>query len=196
MRTRATRRSSVNNSLDPAKRNLIIFGATAVGVIGLLLLLFLNLREPGDISGLMRHTGLSTAHNDNVVYSPSARPPAGGEHASAWQNCGIYETFIETKHVLHSLEHGAVWVTYRQDTSAADIAALQSIARNYSFILLSPYEGQEAPVVLTAWGLQLEVNSVTDRRIVEFLDRYVLGPQTLERGATCSGGVGEPIDRA
>jgi hypothetical protein len=48
-------------------------------------------------------------------------------------------------------------------------------------------------VVLTAWGLQLEVNSVTDRRIADFVSRYQRGPQTPERGGSCAGGVGEPI---
>jgi len=166
-----------------------------VGLIGLLLLLFLNLREPPDIAGLMRFSGLSTAHDDTVVYPPAPRPPAGGVHASSWQNCGIYEEPIETKYVLHSLEHGAVWVTYPPDASADDVATLQTLARQRSYIILSPFEGQEAAVILTAWSLQLEVDSVSDRRIVQFLDRYERGPQTLEPLGSCSGAVGNPIDR-
>ena len=196
MRARTTRQAAVNNPVDPSKKNLIIAGAVGVGLLGLLLLLFLNLREPADISGLIRYTGLSVAHNESASYPPSARPPAGGEHAPAWQNCGIYEEPVDARYVLHSLEHGAVWVTYRTDASASDITALQNIARNYNYILLSPYVGQEAPIVLTAWGLQLEVNSVSDRRIVQFIERYERGPQTLERLASCSGGIGEPIDRS
>ena len=194
MRARPSRRVKANEP-DSRKQTAIIIGVAGVGLIGLLLLLFLNLREPPDIAGLMRFSGLSTAHDDTVVYPPAPRPPAGGVHASSWQNCGIYEEPIETKYVLHSLEHGAVWVTYPPDASADDVATLQTLARQRSYIILSPFEGQEAAVILTAWSLQLEVDSVSDRRIVQFLDRYERGPQTLEPLGSCSGAVGNPIDR-
>ena len=47
--------------------------------------------------------------------------------------------------------------------------------------------------VLTAWGVQLELDSADDNRITTFLDRYVQGPQTPEIGATCSDGNGTPL---
>jgi hypothetical protein len=59
--------------------------------------------------------------------------------------------------------------------------------------LLSPFPDQENDVVLTAWGIQLPVESVADERIAQFIDEYRLGPQTPEFGASCDGGVGQPI---
>jgi hypothetical protein len=58
---------------------------------------------------------------------------------------------------------------------------------------LSPYEGQERPIMLTAWGLQLEVDSAGDGRVEEFIDRYKLGSQTPELGGACTSGVGVPL---
>src|SRR5262245_10038941 len=40
-------------------------------------------------------------------------PPIGGAHNVVWQNCGIYEMPIHNEHAVHSMEHGAVWITYR-----------------------------------------------------------------------------------
>jgi hypothetical protein len=94
---------------------------------------------------------------------------------------------------MHSLEHGAVWVTYQPDLPADDVETLQEEVSNYNYALLSPFEGLKSPVVLTAWGIQLEVDSADDDRIATFLDRYVQGPQTPEIGATCSDGTGTPI---
>ncbi len=48
-------------------------------------------------------------------------------------------------------------------------------------------------VVLTAWGIQLEVESVDDDRIAGFIDLYQRGSQTPEPGAPCTGGIGEPV---
>ena len=51
-------------------------------------------------------------------------------------------------------------------------------------------------MVLTAWGVQLEVDSANDPRIDEFLDTYVLGPQTQEQNAACTGGTSATGDEA
>jgi hypothetical protein len=91
------------------------------------------------------------------------------------------------------LEHGAVWITYQPGLPEEDVTQLQDLVRGQSHLLLSPYPGLKSPVVLTAWGLQLELTSVQDSRIEEFIDRYQQGPQTPERGASCSDGVGQPI---
>ena len=57
------------------------------------------------------------------------------------------------------------------------------------YSLLSPYPGIDSPVVLTAWGVQLSVDSATDQRVAEFVAEFANGPQTPEPGASCDGGV-------
>ena len=86
-----------------------------------------------------------------------------------------------------------MWVAYQPDLPAADVGLLRDEVSQHRYALLSPFEGLKSPVVLTAWGIQLEVDSADDGRIATFLDRYVQGPQTPEVGATCSDGNGTPI---
>jgi hypothetical protein len=110
-----------------------------------------------------------------------------------WQNCGIYDKPIPTENAVHSLEHGAVWVAYQPELPAADIEALQQQAQGERYLLLSPYPGLRSPVVLTAWQVQLELDSVGDERVWEFIDEYRQGPTTPEPGASCQDGVGTPL---
>jgi hypothetical protein len=42
-------------------------------------------------------------------------PPAGGPHNPSWQNCGFYDELVRDENAVHSLEHGAVWITYQPD---------------------------------------------------------------------------------
>jgi len=120
-------------------------------------------------------------------------PPVGGDHDPTPQNCGFYDQPVRDENAVHSLEHGAVWLTYRTDLDARDVARIKEIAQGTPYVLASPYEDLAAPVVATAWGVQLELQDTSDERLDAFLARYVQGEQTPEPGAPCSGGVGTPI---
>jgi hypothetical protein len=135
---------------------------------------------------------VSAAHEENPEYPDTGAPPPGGPHAPAWQNCGIYTEPVEAKNVLHSLEHGAIWLAYRPDLPAEDVVLLWEVVKNQPYVVMSPYPGLRSAVVLTAWGLQFETDVVVDPRIVEFVFTYQQGPQTPEPGAPCQGGVGFP----
>ncbi|WP_165700161.1 DUF3105 domain-containing protein [Ornithinimicrobium ciconiae] len=114
-------------------------------------------------------------------------PPVGGDHHPTWLNCGIYEEPVPNHHAVHSLEHGTIWLTYQSGVSAGDLDALRDLA-SQEFMLLSPNEDQEHPIMATAWGRQLGVDSGTDTRLQQFIRDWRQGPQTPEPGAACTGG--------
>lgn len=185
--------STTMSSLSSSRgKNLMIFGLVIAAVAALGLILYLNLRSPGELEGLIRVAGLPRDHDNNAQFDGLDKPPPGGVHFDRWQNCGIYEEPIETGYAIHSLEHGAVWITYSPDLPPEQINQLQNQVSNQSFLLLSPFPGQGSPVVLTAWSVQLELDSVSDARLDEFIQRFRLGPTTPELGASCEGGVGQP----
>lgn len=140
------------------------------------------------VEGVVLHEELSREHDPDILYEASGLPPAGGTHDPVWQNCGVYDQPIEIKHALHSLEHGAVWITYQPELPADEIEQLTQYATNLSHILVSPYPGLQSPIVLTAWGVQLELQTAFDERVSEFITAYHNGPQTPEPGASCAGG--------
>lgn len=182
-----------NKNQQKSKAPLIIWSAIVAGVIGLGYLLFLSIRGPVAIEDVVTLLRQPRGHDDTQTYEESL-PPAGGLHKGIWQNCGIYDEPIDGANAVHSLEHGALWIAYQPTLSDADVQALQDIARSNNFLLLSPYPGLSSPIVLTVWEVQLELDSVDDNRIADFIAQYQGGRTTPERGATCSGGVGAPIN--
>lgn len=88
----------------------------------------------------------------------------------------------------HSLEHGAVWIGYDPALEAAQVERLTELAKANSYVVLSPVDGAPAPVTLSAWGYQLQLDRPDDPRLEVFVEKYQQGPQTPEPGATCSGG--------
>lgn len=115
-------------------------------------------------------------------------PPVGGKHDQAWANCKVYDQPIRNENGVHSMEHGAVWITYRPDLSESDVKKLKDKVPS-AYGLLSPYPDLPAPVVASAWGRQLAMTGADDPRIETFIQRYRLGKQSPETGAACTGGV-------
>lgn len=147
----------------------------------------------GRIPGLVSYQDVGRGHANDTVFPQSPRPPAGGLHHDIWLNCGIYAEPVETGQAVHSLEHGAVWITYRPDLPRDQVEALRRRVRGADYLILSPYPGQDSPVVLTAWAVQLDVDGVDDPRIDQFIAQYQQGPTAPELGAACSNGAGEPL---
>jgi hypothetical protein len=144
-----------------------------------------DLGLPGEPQGTLTFTGLAQTHLDTPIEYPQT-PPVGGPHNPAWQNCQYYDTAVPNERAVHSLEHGAVWITYAPDTSQADRDVLKALAATGDHILVSEFPGLPSPIVATAWGKQLQLPSVSDPRLKQFVDFFLGGSQTPEPGASCS----------
>ncbi|MEU0277144.1 DUF3105 domain-containing protein [Streptomyces sp. NPDC088147] len=119
-------------------------------------------------------------------------PPVGGDHNQIWVNCDgdVYKEPVPDVNAVHSLEHGAVWVTYNDKAADADVKALSEKVENTPYTLMSPVKNQAGALMLSAWGKQVTVDSATDPRVDQFFTKYVQGTQTPEPGAACTGGMG------
>lgn len=133
----------------------------------------------GDHSTGMAHT------SDEVDYAQT--PPMGGEHDPAWLECGHYDEPVRDENVVHSLEHGTVWITHDPDLPPKDVAALARLLPDEG--ILSPYPGLPAPVVVTVWNRQLRLTGADDPRLALFVEEFGDGATSPEPFASCRGGL-------
>jgi hypothetical protein len=134
------------------------------------------------------------SHLEDVPLLYEQIPPTGGVHRGVWQNCGFYDTFIANENGVHSLEHGAVWITYDPDLPQDDIDDLESKAEE-QFVLVSPYPGMDAPVVASVWGKQILLDGVHDDRLDPFIRQYKKNVNNSpEVNGICWSGVGLTTD--
>ncbi len=144
-----------------------------------------------NIEGVEYLTITSRGHTEEDLDYPTV-PPAGGDHLGIWHNCGKYVVELLDEAAVHSLEHGAVWVTYLPDLPLIDIQKLDSLLEGNQRFLMSPYSNQLAPIVLTAWGRRLEIEDADDLRIPAFIEAFTDSSSSPEPGVTCNGGLGIP----
>ncbi|MFI1707875.1 DUF3105 domain-containing protein [Streptomyces griseoruber] len=141
------------------------------------------------VKGVRTFKDLTQNHvTTQVDYQTS--PGVGGDHNPVWMNCDgdVYTEEIDETNAVHSLEHGAVWITYNDQAADDDVRTLRDRVERTPYTLMSPYAGQTSPITLSAWGKQLGVETASDPRVRQFLDKYVQGEQTPEPGAACTGG--------
>lgn len=194
-KARPGRRAEARQRKAARRRRTLLFSVATLAIAaGLVLVVVISRRGAPDAatipSGVQTFAVPERFHVAGAVPYPQ-QPPAGGNHAPVWQNCGFYDEPISNERAVHSLEHGAVWLTYRPNVPGAQIEALRGRARQ-TFVLVSPFSGLPAPIVLSAWGRQLRLQSADDPRLDQFIRAFRVGPQTPEPGAPCTGGVGEP----
>ncbi len=117
-------------------------------------------------------------------------PAFGGAHDQYWATCTgvVYPDAIRTENAVHSLEHGAVWITYNPELVDADaVDTLAARVDGEPYTLMSPYPGLATAVSLQSWGHQLAVDDPADDRVGQFIAALRQNPNTYpEAGATCS----------
>jgi hypothetical protein len=117
-------------------------------------------------------------------------PPVGGPHDGVWAACNgvVYTKAVRSEHMVHALEHGAIWITYNPDSaSAADVETLRALVEAKPYMLMSPYPALQSKISLQAWGHQLMVDSPADERIRQFITALRENPtNTPELNGSCS----------
>ncbi|MFD8519551.1 DUF3105 domain-containing protein [Streptomyces capillispiralis] len=141
--------------------------------------------------GVRKWEGTLGRNHVTKAVSYPVSPPVGGDHNPVWMNCNgdVYTDEINNTNAVHSLEHGAVWVTYNASADKADVDALAAKVKKTPYTLMSPVDGQKDPIMLTAWGHQRAVTGADDPAVDAFLEKFVQGQQTPEPGAACTNGL-------
>ncbi len=116
-------------------------------------------------------------------------PPIGGPHDSTWAACNgvVYAVAVRNENMVHTLEHGAVWVTYNPENIAAgDLDILKTLVDGKQYITLSPYPSLSSKISLQSWGHQLMLDSAGDERVRQFITALQRNPNTTpEVNGTC-----------
>jgi len=179
----------------------VVGSTAAVAVIGLVVASFAFAPAPPtsyqagnstgrEISGVETFQNRSDHVQGAVTYEQN--PPAGGPHNPIWLNCGVYTQPQQNENAVHSMEHGAVWITYdpaRVDQAGID--ALKAVMPS-SYALLSPYPDMDTPIAVSAWNHQLKLDNPNDPRIAEFFTEYWRSQNAPEPNAACSGAIDGP----
>lgn len=162
-------------------------------VVGLLIFAVVMELRNRNIDGAQESQGVTNDHLDmgrRVDHEKS--PPVGGDHWSSWQNCGVHPEPVTPELVVHSPEHGAVWINYDPELPEEEVQALNDMYNDSSHLLLIPYEGEtEVPIVASSRVRRITAESAHDENLHRYVQLYERGQDVPEPGAACSGQIFE-----
>ncbi len=98
----------------------------------------------------------------------NSNPPTSGAHAGAapW---GFNTEEIADENAIHNLEHGGIWVSYK-DIDEESLEKLKAIAAaNSQSVVVSPRADNDSPIAIASWGRLIKTDVVDEVLINEFI---------------------------
>ena len=154
-------------------KTLGLYLLVVIAVLGIGFLLFQSEQTteqnlPGTFYESQGQTHIDPGFTDHPAYS--SNPPTSGWHwpqAAPW---GVYDVTQPDEQLIHNLEHGGIWVSYKLSTVDAEtIAKLKDFTKRYRKIIVEPREANEANISLAAWTRLENLDQYDEAKIVTFI---------------------------
>jgi len=101
----------------------------------------------------------------------NSNPPAAGSHYAKTAHGGMYDKAPADGNLVHSLEHGAVILWYRENLSKEDIEKLKKIFNDLpGKSIMTPRKSLDVPVAVSSWGRVLKLQTIDEKQIKAFFE--------------------------
>lgn len=107
-------------------------------------------------------------------HSPyNSNPPTSGWHYVQPADWGFYNEELPDEILVHNLEHGGIWLSYRSADDTALIDHLLNLSKRYrSKIIITRRSRNDIPLAVAAWGHLMKLDAYDDAVITAFINRF------------------------
>lgn len=103
----------------------------------------------------------------------NSNPPTSGDHWPQPAEWGIYLSPLPDEQLVHNLEHGGIWISYK-DLDNDAITKLGALAKKYpQAVIITPRRENDRKIAVASWG-RLDTFDVLDiERIEKFIQANI-----------------------
>lgn len=113
------------------------------------------------------HIKLGDVHESYNSNPPTSGPHTGNDVAGA----GIKDKPVADEIVVHSLEHGAVVLWYKESMTKEEVDRLKKVFQQASGKkIMMPRKEMATPIALTSWNYILRLETIDENAIKEFIE--------------------------
>ncbi len=107
----------------------------------------------------------------------NSNPPTSGPHWPDPLRDGIYDTEKPDEAIIHSMEHGRVWISYKSSIPENTKEAIKKLARSQTKIIVTVRDANDSDIAVAAWQRldTFRVNpdgTFDEQRMLDFIRRY------------------------
>lgn len=103
----------------------------------------------------------------------NSNPPTSGWHTAQTAPWGTHRVEIADEILVHNLEHGGIWISYRDTDDTELIEKLEALASRYrSKVIVTPRSRNDSPIAVAAWERLMKLDAYDEARIVAFIDAF------------------------
>jgi len=120
--------------------------------------------------------------NAGVEVEYNTNPPSSGNHYSVPADWGVYSKELNDKSAIHALEHGGIWISYK-DISDEEKTILEKIGKqNSNSTVVSPRASNDNKIEIVSWGRMMKLTELDQASIQKYIDTYKnQSPERLAR---------------
>ena len=116
----------------------------------------------------------------------NSNPPTSGPHYANPAEKGIYKKELADEQLIHNLEHGYIWISYRLDASSEIVKQLENFYGFDKKIIVEPRKENDKLIAIAAWNwldkfdpvFGDSLNDAELKRVGDFIDKYInQGPE-------------------
>lgn len=108
-------------------------------------------------------------------FSYSSNPPTSGPHNANPAEWGVYKDEIADQILIHNLEHGGIWISYRPEIDEEVIKKLGDIATAFGRkVIMTPRQANDNDIAIAAWTRldKFSASEFSEERVREFIRAY------------------------
>jgi len=105
----------------------------------------------------------------------NSNPPTSGPHFPQAAEWGAYKEEVADETLIHNLEHGGVWISYKPDISDEVRIKLENFYEKWGRkIIVAPRSQNDSDVALAAWNHldKFSAAEFTDERVEKFIKAF------------------------
>lgn len=141
---------------------------------------FANLASLPEMGERYPDEGVAHVANGTKVEYRS-NPPSSGAHYASPARWGVYDKELQDGNLVHNLEHGGIWISYKSTLPREEIKKLEDLAKGYrSKVVLTQREKNDSLIALASWGRVYKMDVFNEGAIRNFILKYKnTGPELV-----------------
>ena len=103
----------------------------------------------------------------------NSNPPTSCVHWASPARNGVHDEVLSDERLIHNLEHGHVWLTYKPDIDGQIKEELKKIVENDDWkVVMAPRDKNDTKIALVAWGRVLRLDTPDYDKVRDFIKTY------------------------